>query len=217
MEVTRMNYPKLTARAAATVLMACAVGALPLAATAQSSMSAPQAATATNAIPQSEEVILQAKIKKINTETRVITLEGPNGDRVTVTAGPLVRLNLLKVGDTVNAKYYRSVAFLINGPTGGNGTPVSNDQMAAAVARPATAPGGVAIGVIKISGTVVGVDLASNTINVVNPSGGQVYTLDVTDPARQAMLPTLNVGDTITAVISQTLAVEVTPAPKHWW
>jgi Cu/Ag efflux protein CusF len=212
-----MYYPKLTTKAAAAVLMAGAIYALPVAASAQSMAPAPQAATASNVIPQSEEVTLQAKIKKINIKTREVTLEGPNGEKVTVTAGPLVRLNLLKDGDTVNAKYYRSVAFLVNGPAGGNGTPVSNDQMAAAVAQPVSAPGGVAIGVVQISGTVVGVNLASNTINIVNPSGGRVYTIDVTDPARQAMLPSLNVGDTITAVVSQTLAVEVTPAPKHWW
>jgi hypothetical protein len=211
-----MYTSKFTTKTAAVVLMVGAVYALPMAASAQS-MSAPQAASATNAIPQSEQVVLQAKIKKINTTTRAVTLENSSGEKVTVTAGPLVRLDLLKVGDTVNAKYYRSVAFLVNGPAGGNGTPVTDDQMAAAVAQPATAPGGVAVGVVKIQGTVVGVDLASNTINVINPSGGQVYTLDVTDPARQAMLPSLNVGDTITAVVSQTLAVTITPAPKHWW
>jgi hypothetical protein len=211
-----MYTSTFTTKTVAAVLMMGAVYALPVAASAQS-MAAPQAASATNAIPQSEQVVLQAKIKKINTTTRAVTLENSSGEKVTVTAGPLVRLNLLKVGDTVNAKYYRSVAFLVNGPSGGNGTPVTDDQMTAAVAQPATAPGGVAVGVVKIQGTVVGVDLASNTINVINPSGGQVYTLDVTDPARQAMLPSLNVGDTITAVVSQTLAVTITPAPKHWW
>jgi hypothetical protein len=212
-----MYYPKFTTKAAAAVLMAGAIYALPSAASAQSMAAAPQASTIQNAVPQSEEVTLQAKIKHINTATREIVLENASGDKVTVTAGPLVRLNLLKVGDTVNAQYYRSVAFLVSGPTGGNGTPVSNDQIAATVARPASAPGGVAIAVTKISGTVVGIDLASNTINVVNPTGGRVYTLDVTDPNRQAMLSTLNVGDTVTAVVSQTLAVSVTPATKHWW
>ena len=42
-----------------------------------------------------------------------VTLMGASGAKVTVTAGPLVRLELLKVGDTVNAKYYRSVAFVV--------------------------------------------------------------------------------------------------------
>jgi hypothetical protein len=208
-----MKYINLTTKAAAIVL-AGAVCALPLA---MPQSAAAQSSTVQNAIPQSEQVVLQAKIKKINTTTRAVTLEGVNGEKVTVTAGPLVRLNLLKDGDTVNAKYYRSVAFMLNGPAGGNGTPVTNDQMAAAVAQPAQAPGGVAVSVVKIQGTVVGVDLSSNSVSIVNPSGGQIYTVDVTDPARQAMLSSLNVGDTVTAVVSQTLAVEITPAPKHWW
>jgi hypothetical protein len=178
---------------------------------------AAQSATLQNVIPQSEEVILQAKIKKIDVATRAVTLEAPGGQKVTVTAGPLVRLNLLKAGDTVNAKYYRSVAFALNGPSGGNGTPVSNNQMAGMVAQPAHAPGGVLVTQIQISGTIVGIDLSSNSLSVVNPSGGLVYTIDVTDPARQAMLPALNVGDTITAVISQVLAISIEPAKKRWW
>ena len=208
-----MHYTKFTTKVA-TVVMMGAVSVLSLTAP---QLAAAQSATIQNMIPQSEQVTLQAKIKKIDATTRAVTLEGPSGEKVTVTAGPLVRLSLLKVGDTVNATYYRSVAFLVKGPSGGNGTPVSNDQMSAAVAQPAQAPGGIAVGVEQISGTVVGIDLASNSINVVNPSGGQIYTLDVTDPARQVMLSSLKVGDTVTAVVSQTLAVSVTPAPKHWW
>jgi len=66
----------------------------------------------TNVIPESEAVTLQAKISAIDPATRAVNLVGANGSSVTVTAGPLVRLELLKVGDTVNAKYYRSVAFV---------------------------------------------------------------------------------------------------------
>jgi Cu/Ag efflux protein CusF len=184
--------------------------AIPHSATAQST-------TMRNVIPQSEEATLRAKIKKIDITTRAVTLESPIGQEVTVTAGPLVRLNLLKEGDTVNAKYFRSVAFAVNGPSGGNVPPISNDQMAAVAAQPVQAPGGVAVGMITISGTIVGINLSSNNLSIVNPSGGLVYTVDVTDPARRAMLSSLNVGDTVTAVVSQVLAVSIEPAPKHWW
>ena len=47
-------------------------------------------------------------------------------------------------------------------------------------------------------------------------SGG-VYTLHVTDPARIPMLSSLKVGDTITAVVSQAVAVSIEPAPKSWF
>ena len=188
------------------------------------SMSPPAASTpataapsAQNVIPQSEAVTLQAKIRSIDVATRAIKLQGPDGEDVTVIAGPAVRLNLLKRGQTVNAQYYRSVAFVINPPQGGNGVPVSTNQWAQVSAQPAEAPGGIAVRLIKVSGTVVAIDLASNTLSLVNPSGGVVTNVTVTDPARIAALSSLKVGDTVTAVISQVLAVSVEPAKKSWF
>jgi hypothetical protein len=173
--------------------------------------------TLRNVIPQAEEVTLQAKITAIDPSTREVTLKGAAGNTVRVTAGPLVRLDLLQVGQRVNAQYYRSVAFVVNPPRGGNSVPISDAQFSQITAQPVQAPGGVALRMTKISGTVVGVDLSSNSISMVNPSGGQVYTVDVTDPSRIAMLPSLHVGDTVSAVVSETLAVSITPAPKGWF
>lgn len=170
-----------------------------------------------NVIPHSEEVTLQAKITAIDPATRAVTLKNAEGDKVTVIAGQDVSLDTLKVGQTVNAQYYRSVAFVINPPQGGMGVPVSDDQFMQATAQPVTAPGGVVVQVVKMTGTVVGIDLSSNSISVVNPSGGLVVTIDVTNPARAAMLSQLKVGDTISAVVSQELAVSITPASKRWW
>src|SRR6185312_8053339 len=60
-------------------------------------------------IPESASMTIQAKITAVNPSTREVTLQGRCGNTVTVTAGPIVRLDMLKVGDTVNAQYYRSV------------------------------------------------------------------------------------------------------------
>ena len=171
----------------------------------------------TNAVPQSEAVTVQAKITAIDTAARSVTLAGASGQAVTVTAGPLVRLDLLKVGDTVNAKYYRSVAFRVSGPTTGNATPTNDDELAQVSAQPVQAPGGVGLRVLRVSGTVVGINLAAHSVDVVNPSGGGVITLAITDPSRIVMLDTLKVGDMVTAVISEALAVSIEPAPKRWF
>ncbi|HEX4261634.1 MAG TPA: hypothetical protein VHY76_11080 [Acetobacteraceae bacterium] len=189
---------------------------LPRAALAQTNP-APAHPVLTNVVPQSERMTVQAKITAIDPATRAVTLRSRSGSPVTVIAGPAVRLELLKRGQTVNADYYRSVGFVVTAPRGGNGTPVSNDQATGMMAQNLHTPGGVAIAVTQISGTVVGVDLAAHRIDVVNPSGGGVYTLDVTDPARIAQLPMLKIGDTVTAVVSETLAVSITPAPKSWF
>lgn len=169
--------------------------------------------TMTNVVPESAAVTMQAKIRAINPKTREITLAGRSGTTVTVEAGPGVRLDMLKVGDAVNAQYYRSVAFMVSQP----GMTVPKDQITQVTARPATAPGGIGVRQTKISGLVVGIDQASHSIDVVDPTGGGVYTLDVTDPARQAAMTRLKVGDTITAVVSEALAVSIKPAPKRWF
>jgi hypothetical protein len=173
--------------------------------------------TLTNIVPESEAVTVHAKIKEINHATRAVTLVGASGNSLTVTAGPVVRLELLKVGDNVNAKYYRSVGFVVNPPTGSSGTPVSDNQMTSMLARPTQGPGGVGLRLTKMSGTVVGINLTAHSIDVVDPSGGGVYTVDVTDPARIAMLGSLKVGDTITAVISEVLAVLIDPVPERYF
>jgi hypothetical protein len=172
--------------------------------------------TMANIVPESEAVTMQAKITAIDTSNRWVTLAAATGHQTTVVAGPNVRLEMLKVGDKVNARYYHSVAFMVKPPAGGSGVPVSDDQMTQILAQPAQAPGGVGVRLTKVSGTVVGIDMASHSIEVINPSGGGVYTVSVTDPSRIPMLGSLKIGDTITAVISQALAVSIEPAPKSW-
>ncbi len=185
--------------------LAIACGALttilPLPATAQRQ--------ASNIIPPAASVTTQAKITALDPATRSVGLTAPSGSTITLKAGPAVRLEMLKVGDTVNAHYYRSVAFVVSPPS----APVPENEIAAALARPVEQPGGVIGQVTRVSVNVVGIDVAAHTIDVVNPKGGEVISVSVTDPDRQAFLPHIKVGDTLTAVISETFAVAIDPAP----
>jgi hypothetical protein len=163
-------------------------------------LSAPAGAQTTNssagnAIPEAVATTIHAKIRLIDPQIRHVTLTGPSSRSVTVTAGELVRLDMLKVGDTVNAKYYRSVAFTVS-----SSMDVAPDATAQIVEQ--NAPGGIGVRLTRVSGLIVGIDLASNSVEMADPTGGGVHTIHVTDPARAALLSTLKVGDTITAVIS---------------
>jgi hypothetical protein len=206
---------KFVMMSAGAIVLGLALSAVPLVTPHQAAAQNP---VLTNVVPESEALTIQAKITAMNPATRAVTLAGASGNQVTVTAGPDVRLEMLKVGDTVNAKYYRSVAFMVTPPATGSSTaPTSNDQITQVLARPVQAPGGLGIRTTQVQGSVVGIDLAANSVDVVNPSGGGVYTLHVTDPARIPMLASLKVGDTITAVVSQVVAVSIEPAPKSWF
>lgn len=167
----------------------------------------------TNVVPGDAAVTIHAKITAIDLAKRQVTLTGRSRTPVTVTAGPAVRLEMLKVGDTVDAQYYRSVAFLISEP----GESVPEDTIQQTIARPVQVPGGVGIQTTMISGLVVGIDLGAHSVDLVSPQGGEIHTVTVTDPARQAKLPSLNVGDKITAVVSESLAVWIQPASKSWF
>ena len=162
------------------------------------------------ALPPSEAVTLQATITAINPQTREVTLQGATGSSVTLQVSDAVRLELLKVGDTVDAQYYRSVAFLI----GATGQPVPESGMAVMAARNPEGPGGAGVRVTRLSAIVVGIDLPGHRVDIVEPKGGPVRTVTVTEPERIAMLPKLKVGDTVTAVIREALAVSITPAGK---
>lgn len=202
----------MNTRAALPTAMALILGAMVLAPVTLARPAAAQGGMPVlkNVVPEAAAVSIRAKITAIDQNSRRVTLTGQSGQQVTVTAGPGVRLEMLKVGDTVDAQYYRSVAFLVSPP----GAPAPQNEVEQVIARPVEAPGGVAMQATQISGLVVAIDLAHHTIQVVNPQGGEVVMIDVTDPARQAMLPSLKVGDTITAVVSQALAVSLQPPAK---
>jgi hypothetical protein len=160
-----------------------------------------------NLVPEATAETLHARIRGIDRATRRVTLAAASGRTVTVTAGPMVRLDTLNPGDTVNAKFLRSVAFAVSA----DANPPAN-VLQAALARPARGPGGAALQVTRVSALIVGIDPLARTMDVVDPSGGGVLTVLVTDPMRAARLDDLKVGDTVTAVVTETLAVTIEPA-----
>jgi hypothetical protein len=208
--MTSQNIP-LTAAAVAVAAFAWALpGALP----AQAQGIGPQGNAIASPVPLPEAISIHAKITNIDLANRNVTLRGADGHSVTVHAGAAVtNLDQLKVGDTVNARFYRSVAFLVNGP----GATAPENAVALAVSRPVQGPGGEVLALTRISAIVVGIDLPAHSIDVVDPTGGAVRTITVTDPSRIALLPQLNVGDTVTAVVSSALAISITPAPRSWF
>jgi hypothetical protein len=121
-----------------------------------------------------------------------------------------VALHKVKVDDSVIAKYYASVVLVLSSP----GTKIPDDQVTAAVARApkGQVPAGALGSKVVVTGSVVGVDLADHTISLVDPSGGMVRTFNVTDRRRQAALNRIKVGDTLTAIGTEALAVALDPA-----
>jgi hypothetical protein len=171
-----------------------------------------QGANANNlgGVGTSQTVTVRAKVRAISLKTRNVTLVGPEGGVFTVHAGDEVKnLAEVKKGDTVVVHYTRSTVVVLSGP--GEPVPPNTATVAGGTAAPGSLPAGEVSGRLVLTGTVVGVDLDAHTLQLVNPKGGRVVTLAVTDPQRQAQLGRVKVGDSLTVVYTAALAVAVEP------
>ena len=163
-------------------------------------------------VGETETVTIRATVKAVDMKTRTVTLVGPQGETKTMKVGDQVQnLAQVKPGDTVVARFYDSVAYVLSPP----GTKVPEDTLAAAAAR--AVPGGLPAGGVAekvvVTGLVVGVNPTAHTLSLVNPRGWR-------DPhhrpsrihSTRQMLSSIKVGDTITAYITEAVVAAVEPA-----
>ena len=160
-----------------------------------------------------ETVSVRATVKAVDMKTRTVTLVGPQGETKTLKVGDQVKnLAQVKPGDTVVARFYDSVAYVL--APAGTKLPENAMAMAEAQAAPGELPAGGVGAKIIVTGLVVGVNPVAHTISLVNPppAGGEIRTFTVKNPQYQQMLPQIKVGDTITAVVSEAVVGAVEPA-----
>ena len=158
-----------------------------------------------------------ARVVAIDHENRMVRLRGPRGRTFALAVGPEVRnFDQVRVGDTVAVQYYESVVFTLSKP--GATPPADTVTEGLATAEPGTLPGGVAARRITVTGLVTGIDMNAHTLDVVDPKGGGVQTIHATNPERRHDMETVRVGDTITATITQAVAISlerVTPTRRR--
>lgn len=201
-----INMRKRAGAVAASTLLAAASMLCP-------ALSTPARAQASGmaGISSSETISFRAKVTAIDLGTRMVTLVTPQGKSQTLKVGDQVRnLPQVKVGDTVNARYHTSVTYVLSP----RGTKLPDNSLTAAGAR--AAPGqmpAAAVGTrIVVTSRVVGVDPAGHTLQLIDPDGGLIRTADVLTPEGQQSMKMIKVGDTITGVASETIAIAVEPA-----
>jgi hypothetical protein len=157
-------------------------------------------------VAQTVKVI--ATITAIDKATRDVTLTGPQGIEVTVTAGPEVKnFDNMKVGDQVNAQYVEALTLELK--KGGGMTVARSDQGGVLEAKPGQKPGGVAGRQVTIVADVVDVNAARQSITLRGPK----RTIDVVVP-NLAQFNLVAKGDQVEATYTQALAIAIEPAAK---
>jgi hypothetical protein len=203
--VSRRN---ILAASAATALL-CASAILP---TMQPTQVRAQAnPVMTNVIPEGGNYAVQGKVQTINPAAGTLTIVHASNRPLPLKAGPGVDLAdaKLEVGDSVSAHYTRSVALEIASPQ----TRVSDRGASETVGQLARKPGGVGPDAMNLKGVVTQIN-GGSSFDLVDASGGGVYTIQVTNPARVALVQQLKVGDTVTAVVTP---LTLTSVAKCGW
>ena len=159
-------------------------------------------------IGTSDTISLRATVKAVNQKSRTVTLVGPQGNSLKV-GDEVHNLAQVKPGNKVIVRYHASIAYVL----APSGTKLPDDSMTLAGARatPGQMPAGALGSRIVVTARVVGVDPVAHTLQLINPSGGLIRTVDVVTPEGQQSMNMINVGDTITAVITEAVAISVEP------
>jgi hypothetical protein len=153
-------------------------------------------------------VNVTATITAIDKATRDVTLKGPKGNELTVTAGPdMKNFDKLKVGDQVDAKYVEAVTLQL--VKGGGQKVASTVEAGAAGAKAGAQPAGAVGRQVTVVADVVGLDPATQTVTLKGPQ--RTIELVVSEPEQFKRIAK---GDQVEATYTQALAMAVEPAAK---
>jgi Cu/Ag efflux protein CusF len=149
-----------------------------------------------------DKVTIKATIEAIDSTNRLVTLKGPKGNVVTLPVDEeVVRFDQMKVGDTVTAEYFESVAYEIEAP--GANTPTGTSIAAAPVEGVKPAAAGVSMTVSKV--TIMAIDPDTPAVTV-KTADGDVLSFRV---RHKANLKNVKVGDTVVVTHTKALMIAV--------
>ncbi|MFO1316749.1 MAG: hypothetical protein U1F58_14220 [Burkholderiales bacterium] len=189
----------------ATLGLAAAL-ALPAAVSAQTA--AVVGGTAPGKAGVAEVVKLTATVTALDKATRDVTLKGPQGNEVTLTAGPDVKnFDQIKVGDQVNVDFIQALTLELK--KGGGLVVARTEQKGAVAAKPGEKPAGAVGRQVTIVADVIATDPAKQTITLKGPK--QTVDMRIPDPEQFKRIAK---GDQVEATYTQAVALALSPAAK---
>ena len=155
-----------------------------------------------------EVVKLTATVTALDKATRDVTLKGPQGNELTLTAGPDVKnFDQIKVGDQVNVEFIQALTLEL--PKGGGLVVARTEQKGAVAAKPGEKPAAAAGRQVTIVADVIATDPAKQTITLKGPK--QTVDMRITDPEQFKRIAK---GDQVEATYTQAVAMALMPAAK---
>jgi hypothetical protein len=150
-----------------------------------------------------------ATVQAVDQATRMVTLKGPKGNKVTFKAGEQVRnLAQVQAGDEVKFAYYESLAVRVLKE--GEAFPPAGESAAMARAKPGEKPAGVIGSETTVNATITAIDKKAKTATL-KGEGGKSVTVT---PLRPEKLDEVKVGDRLVITYTEAVAVQVEKVEK---
>ena len=184
------------------------LAALAFAGSALAQTGAVVAGTAPGIAGVAQTVKITATITAIDKASREVTLKGPKGNEVVVTAGQEVKnFANMKFGDQVDVQYVEALTLELK--KGGDMPVARTEQKGAVGAKPGESPAGAVGRQITIIAVVVALDPARQVVTLKGPQ--RTVELRVADPEQFKLIAK---GDQVEATFTQALALAVEPIAK---
>ena len=152
-----------------------------------------------------DTVTQRVKIESVDTEDRTVTFTLPDGQlQLLPVANGVTNLAAINDGAMANVSYTQVVTMLNLRQKGPGAQTARRDQMS-------TTPNQTDVDAGRFTLTVVGVDLANNTVSVIEGRGGAVRTYKATTIAKQDMLKKIKVGDVVIGLSTPLMITAITP------
>jgi len=151
-------------------------------------------------------VEITAKVTAIDLKTRMITLEGPEGNIITTKVDDDVEnLNKVKKGDLVNMQYYESLAWSII-KKDQKVTPIRETTDTVLTAQPGNKPLKLETEKVRLIATIQKINKKKETVTLKGPDGKAV-TIKVREPKN---LDLVKKGDQVEITYTNSVAIAVT-------
>jgi len=148
-------------------------------------------------------VIVHGKIAAVNRTKKLVTLEGPEGRKVTLKVENPYNLKAAKVGEPVVARFYEIVTIRKKKP--GESIPSASLKQGILTAKPGAVPGAVAEQQLGLVVAVTAIDEAHGTVTVKGPDG-TTETVKARDPKN---LKLIKVGDDLVVSVARAVAISL--------
>lgn len=164
-----------------------------------------QASAQVQAVPRegvsfNDTVTTRVTVETVDTDTRTVAFDMPNGRTLLLPVADSVKnLDSIDDGSLATVTYTEVVTMLNLRQKGPGSREARRDQM--------NKPDAADITTGRFTLTVVGVDLANNTVSVIGGAGGAVRTYSANSIAKREMLSKIKVGD---VVIGMTTPLQIT-------